>query len=220
MNLERRKQLLQLAEEHNLFIVEDDPYGDFWFDEGADPIPPLRSLPGSEKRVIYLGTFSKILAPGIRLAYAIASPDFIALLVRGKRGIDFHTDALVQQGVVRLVTDPEFDLDAHVEKGRRMYKERRDAMLDALETTFTSETEWTRPSGGYFLWLDLPEGVSSSQVTSAALAEGVAVFPGEVFFPNGDGGHHSLRLSFSNASPDRILEGIRRLHRGFAAVAR
>jgi 2-aminoadipate transaminase len=220
LSLERRHRLLKLAEEHNLFIVEDDPYGEFWFDEGVEPTPPLRSLTGAEERVIYLGTFSKILAPGIRLAYAVANQRVIQLLIRAKRGVDFHTDSLVQQGVVRLVEDPEFDLEAHVEQGRRTYKARRDATLDALETTFTSDSAWTRPNGGYFLWLDLPDGVSGEAVASAALKEGVAVFPGAVFFPNGEGGKNSLRISFSNATPERIAEGIRRLKRGLLAVAK
>ncbi len=220
LNLERRQRLLELAEEHNLFIIEDDPYGEFWFDEGVEPTPPLRSLPGSEERVIYLGTFSKILAPGIRLAYAVAKADTIRLLVRAKRGVDFHTDSLGQQGVVRLIGDPEFDLEAHVELGRRTYKARRDAMLDSLETTFAADSTWTRPNGGYFLWLDLPDGVSGDAVASRGLQEGVAVFPGEVFFPNADGGHHSVRLSFSNATPERIAEGIRRLHRSVEAVGK
>jgi 2-aminoadipate transaminase len=218
MSVERRRRLLELADEHNLFIIEDDPYGEFWFDEGAEPTPPLRSLPGSEERVIYLGTFSKILAPGIRLAYAVASPRLIELLVRAKRGLDFHTDTLVQQGVVRLVRDPEFDLEAHVELGRRTYKARRDAALDALETTFSGDATWTRPTGGYFLWIDLPNGLSSARVAEAALAEGVAVFPGKMFYPNADGGENGLRISYSNATPERIAEGVRRLQRGVEAV--
>jgi 2-aminoadipate transaminase len=219
MSVERRQRLLKVADQYNLFIVEDDPYGEFWFDEGAEPTPPLRSLPGSEERVIYLGTFSKVLAPGIRLAYAVATPRIIELLVRAKRGVDFHTDTLVQQGVVRLMEDAQFDFEAHVELGRKTYKARRDAVLDALETTFMREATWTRPTGGYFLWIDLPKGLSSLAVTEAALREGVAVFPGSVFYPNNDGGEHGLRISFSNATPERIAEGIRRLQRGVDAVA-
>lgn len=215
----RRQDLLDLANEHDLLIIEDDPYGEFWFDEGAEPMRPLRSLPGSEERVVYCGTFSKILAPGVRLAYCVAPQDMVDLLLRAKRGVDFHTDTLLQQAVVHLVRDPEFDLEAHVASNRRLYRERRDAMLDSLEDTFSADAKWTRPSGGFFLWVDLPHGVSGEAVARAAMTEGVAVFPGGIFYPNGDGGSNGLRLSFSNASPERIREGIRRLHRGVAAVA-
>jgi 2-aminoadipate transaminase len=218
LTLDRRQRLLEIAEAHDLLIIEDDPYGEFWFDDGTDPIPPLRSLPGAEDRVIYLGTFSKILAPGIRLAYAVAPPEILAMLLRAKRGIDFHTDGLLQQAVVHLVNDPEFDLEAHIAEGRQLYKARRDAMLDALETTFQVETKWTRPGGGFFLWLDLPVEVSGHAVADAALAEGVSVFPGSIFYPNADGGSNGLRLSFSNATPERIREGIQRLQRGVSAV--
>jgi 2-aminoadipate transaminase len=219
LTLHRRQKLLEIAEEYDLLIIEDDPYGEFWFDEGTAPIPPLRSLPGAEERVIYLGTFSKILAPGIRLAYAIASDELIDYLGRAKRGIDFHTDTLLQQAVVHLVRDPEFDLEAHVAAGRQIYKQRRDAMLDSLEDTFDSaETRWTRPGGGFFLWIDLPKEVSGQAVADAALREGVSVFPGTIFYPNGDGGSNGLRLSYSNVTPDRIREGIARLKRGVAAA--
>ena len=219
LTMDRRVRLLEIAREHDLLIVEDDPYGEFWFDEGTEPIPPLRSLPGAEDHVIYLGTFSKILAPGVRLAYLVAAPQLLQAFLRAKRGVDFHTDTLLQQAVVHLVRDPEFDLEAHVRDGRRLYSARRDAMLDALEMEFSSETKWTRPAGGFFLWIDLPGGVSSEAVTRSAMAEGVAVFPGTLFYPNADGGWHGLRLSFSNASPESIREGIRRLRRGVAAVA-
>ena len=219
MTMNRRERLLEIAREHDLLIIEDDPYGEFWFDEGAERTQPLRSLPGAEDHVIYLGTFSKILAPGIRLAYAVAPPHLVSALLRAKRGVDFHTDTLLQQAVVHLVCDGDFDLEGHVAAGRRLYKARRDAMLDALETTFSSETRWTRPGGGFFLWIDLPAGVSGDAVAAAAMAEGVAVFPGPIFYPNRDGGSSGLRLSYSNATPERIREGIERLKRGVAAVA-
>lgn len=223
MTLNRRQRLLRLAEEYDLLIIEDDPYGEFWFDEGTPPIPPLRSLAGAEERVIYLGTFSKILAPGLRLAYAVASPEMIQLLLRAKRGLDFQTDTLLQQAVVNLVRDPQFDFEAHIANGRRLYRTRRDAMLDALEANFeanfSSEMKWTRPGGGFFLWLDLPAGMSGQSVAEAAEAEGVAVYPGWIFHPNHDGGTNGIRLSYSNATPERIQEGIVRLRRGIAAVA-
>jgi 2-aminoadipate transaminase len=219
LTLARRERLLDVAREYDLVIVEDDPYGEFWFDDGTPPIPPLRSLPGSEHNVVYLGTFSKILAPGVRLAYAVAEPDMLARLARAKRGVDFHTDTLLQQAVVHLVRDPEFDLEAHIREGRALYKARRDAMLDALETTFSGDTRWTRPAGGFFLWLDLPSDVSADAVAAVALGEGVAVFAGSIFYPNGDGGFNGIRLSYANATPDRIREGITRLHRAFTSVS-
>jgi 2-aminoadipate transaminase len=219
LTLDRRQRLLEIAEEHDLLIVEDDPYGEFWFDDGRDPIPPVRSLPGSEERVLYLGTFSKILAPGIRLAYAVGQPELIAMLGRAKRGVDFHTDTLLQQAVVHLVRDKEFDLEAHIADGRRLYKARRDAMLDSLEATFGNNAKWTRPGGGFFLWMDLPAQMSGQVVADAALAEGVSVFPGTIFYPNADGGSNGLRLSYSNATPERILEGIQRLHRAVTNAA-
>jgi 2-aminoadipate transaminase len=218
LSLERRKRLLEIAREFDLLIIEDDPYGEFWFDEGSEPIPPLRSLPGAEEHVVYIGTFSKILAPGIRLAYVVASPSVIDTLLRAKRGVDFHTDTLLQQAVVHLVRDDEFDFEAHVIEGRRLYKQRRDAMLDALEAIFTPETKWTRPGGGFFLWIDLPKGISGEAVARAAMAEGVVVFPGSIFYPNADGGAHALRLSYSNATPERVQEGIERLRRGVLAA--
>src|SRR2546430_11455170 len=104
-------------------------------------------------------------------------------------------------------------------KSGLVQKPRRDAMLDSLEAVFSSDTKWTRPGGGFFLWVDLPHGVSGDAVAAAAQVEGVAVFPGSIFYPNHDGGFNALRLSYSNATPERIREGIERLHRGVAVVA-
>jgi 2-aminoadipate transaminase len=218
LTLHRRQRLLEIAQEHDLLIVEDDPYGEFWFDDVMGAMPPVKSLPGADERVIYLGTFSKILAPGVRLAYAVAAPATIELLSRAKRGIDFHSDTLLQQAVVHLIRDPEFDFEAHVVEGRQLYKARRDAMLDSLEGVFSTETRWTRPGGGFFLWIDLPHGVSGDAVTAAAQGEGVAVLQGSIFYPNLDGGFNGLRLSYSNANPALIREGIERLHRALTAV--
>jgi 2-aminoadipate transaminase len=119
-----------------------------------------------------------------------------------------------------LARDDRWDLEAHVHAGRALYRARRDAMLDALEATFTSDSKWTRPDGGFFLWVDLPQDVSGAAVAEAALPEGVSVFPGAIFYPNGDGGLNGLRLSYSNATPERIKQGVERLHRAFTAIAR
>jgi 2-aminoadipate transaminase len=220
LSRERRQRLIELINQHDLFVLEDDPYGEFWFDEHAARIPPVRALPGAEERVIYLGTFSKTLAPGIRLGYAVARPEVIARLARGKRGVDYHTDALLQQAVVRLIRDDaDFDFEAHVARARAEYHARRDAMLDALETTFASDATWTRPEGGFFLWLEFPRELDGVRVTEAAEAEGVSVMPGPIYYPNGDGGQHAVRLGFSNATPERIQEGIKRLARAVAAAA-
>lgn len=216
---ERRKRLLEIVREFDLLVVEDDPYGEFWFDEGTDPIPPVRALDGSEDHVVYVGTFSKILAPGIRLAYAVAPTQIVQAMLRAKRGVDFHTDTLLQEAVVRLVRDPDFDLEGHVQAGRALYKARRDAMLDSLETAFDLETKWTHPGGGFFLWVDLPGGLSGEAVATAALERGVSVLPGRLFYPNLDGGTNGLRLSFSSVPPERIREGIQRLKRAVDAVS-
>jgi 2-aminoadipate transaminase len=220
MTFNRRRRMLEIAREQDLLVIEDDPYGEFWFDEGTRSTPPLMTLPGAMDHVVYLGTFSKILAPGIRLAYAVGNLEIIGLLSRAKRGVDFHSDTLLQQAVVHLIRDPGFDFEAHVASARQVYKERRDSMLDALEDTFSSDLRWTRPSGGFFLWVDLPKHLSGLHVARAAQAEGVGVFPGAIFYPNHDGGSNSLRLSYSNADPERIRRGIQRLQRGIAAADR
>jgi 2-aminoadipate transaminase len=218
LSRDRRERLVEIAREHDLLIIEDDPYGEFWFEGEREPVPPVRALPGAEDHVAYVGTFSKILAPGIRLAYAVVAPELVPPILRSKRGIDFHTDTLLQQAVVHLARDVGFDLDAHVQQGRHLYRARRDAMLDSLETTFGSAAGWTRPDGGFFLWVDLPDDLSAEAVASAALEAGVAVFPGALFFPNADGGASGVRLSYSNTIPDRIREGVERLKRGVAAA--
>jgi 2-aminoadipate transaminase len=215
----RRRRLLRLAQEHDLLLVEDDPYGELWFDDEAARLPPLRSLDGAAEHVLYLGSFSKILAPGLRLGYTIAPPGLIARLVAAKEGVDFHTDGVVQQAVVRLCDGSvDFDLEAHIAAARRVYKQRRDALLGALEQAFGPRARWTRPGGGFFLWLDLPAGARAAAVVVAARKEGAGVLPGTAFFPDG-GGEHALRLSYANTPPERVAEGVRRLARAVSAAA-
>jgi 2-aminoadipate transaminase len=162
--------------------------------------------------VIYLSTFSKTLAPGLRLGWIVAPPDVISKLVQLKQGADLHTSTFVQMVAYEVARD-NF-LDEHVKLIRRIYRERRDVMLDALQQFFPPEVTWTRPMGGLFLWVTLPKGLDAQKLFEAALRENVAFVPGDSFYaPNGhlDDSRRHLRLNFSAAAPERIQEGIRRL---------
>jgi 2-aminoadipate transaminase len=204
LSLERREKLVELAAKYRAFIVEDDPYGELRF-EGQD-LPPLISY--HKENVIYLSTFSKTLAPGIRLGWIIAPERVIDKIVLVKQGADLHTGTFVQH-VANDICQRGI-LKRHVQKIRVEYHKRRDVMLAAMEESFPQQAEWTRPQGGLFLWVRLPEQVDTEKLFYSALEEKVAFVPGHVFFPNG-GGHNTMRLNFSCMGPDGIKEGIRRL---------
>ncbi len=204
--LERRKKLVQVAARYNVFIVEDDPYGELRF-EGQD-VPPIISL--HKENVIYLSTFSKTLAPGLRLGWIIAPERVVSKLVLMKQGADLHTGTFVQH-VANDICQRGI-LKRHVYKIRAEYHKRRDVMLAAMEQAFPAEAQWTRPQGGLFLWVRLPERVDTGELFHVALEEKVAFVPGYVFYPNG-GGQNTMRLNFSCMKPDQIEQGIQRLGR-------
>ncbi len=204
--LERRQKLVEIAARHGAFIVEDDPYGELRF-EGPD-IAPIVSL--HKENVLYLSTFSKTLAPGIRLGWVIAPEAVTNKLVLTKQGTDLHTSTFVQY-VANDICQRGI-LKRHVQKIRRAYRERRDAMLAALEREFPAQATWTRPEGGLFLWVWLPEQIDVEPLFRKALEEKVAFVPGYAFYPNG-GGRNTMRLNFSCMGPDKITEGIQRLGR-------
>ncbi len=158
--------------------------------------------------VIYLSTFSKVLAPGLRLGWIVAPPDVISKLVQLKQSTDLHTSTFAQMIAYEVARDGF--LDEHVKLIRRVYKERRDAMLQALQDYFPPEVSWTHPHGGLFLWVTLPTGIDTMKLLDTALRQDVAFVPGDPFYPSGDSGSH-MRLNFSNAPPEQIREGIRRL---------
>ncbi|HVA92979.1 MAG TPA: PLP-dependent aminotransferase family protein [Chloroflexota bacterium] len=214
MSLPRRHALISVATKRALPIVEDDPYGELRF--AGEDVPPLRALPGGEE-TIYLGTFSKILAPGLRVGWVVAPRPLIERLVMAKQAADLHTDSLAQRALLHYCTHN--DLAAHVEQLRLVYRERRDAMLDALARHLPSEARWTTPEGGLFVWVTLPPGVDSAALLRAALLQKVAFVPGGAFHVDG-GGAGSMRLSFSHASPPSIEEGVRRLGEAVRAHAR
>ena len=206
MTLERRLKLVELAAKYGVFIVEDDPYGELRF-EGQD-IAPLVVL--HKENVLYLSTFSKTLAPGIRLGWIVAPSKIIAKLVQAKQGSDLHTSTFIQmvahdicrRGILRN----------HVKTIREVYRERRDAMLAAMEKHFPPGITWIRPQGGLFLWVQLPEHVDASELLNVALQEKVAFVPGRAFYPD-EGGKSTMRLTFASATPEKIEEGIERLGR-------
>jgi 2-aminoadipate transaminase len=205
--LDRRYRLVELAAQHGAFIIEDDPYGELRF-EGEDIIP-ICAL--HKENTIYLSTFSKTLAPSLRLGWIVAPEAIIARLVQAKQGADLHTSTLVQylaydicqRGLIR----------AHVRKVREVYRERRDVMLKAMEEHFPPGITWTRPQGGLFLWVRMPECLDSDKLLAVAVEEKVAFVPGKAFYPGGADGHNCMRLNFSYSQPETIQEGIRRLAR-------
>lgn len=211
---ERRRTLVQKARRYGVPIVEDDPYAELRFE--GEHLPSLLALEGEQQEGlyhgngIYLGTFSKTMAPGMRLGWVIAPSEVISKLVQAKQGVDLHTASFTQMIAYELLKDGF--LDEHVHVIRRVYRERRDAMLAAMEEYFPEEVKWTHPEGGMFLWVTLPEGSDATEILKQALEYNVVFVPGESFYPNG-GGRNTLRLNYSHDKPERISEGIGRLAR-------
>ncbi len=214
MSLERREVLVKKADQYGVPIVEDDPYGQLRF-EGKH-LPAVEVIDARMRvqnghytgNVIYLSTFSKILAPGLRLAWVIAPPEVIRKLVLVKQGSDLHTATFNQ--VVAYEVGRHGFLDQHVLKICEVYRERRDVMLEALEEHMPEGVTWTHPQGGLFLWVRLPEACNTTDMFPAAVKNKVAYVPGESFHPNG-GGFNTMRLNFSYSTPEKINEGIGRL---------
>jgi 2-aminoadipate transaminase len=216
LSFERRQKLIEIADRYGVPIVEDDPYGQLRYE--GEHIPSIVTLDSQFRsddcnacyagNVIYLSTFSKTLAPGIRLAWVIAPPQVIRKLVQAKQGADLHT-ATFNQVVAYEVGKGGF-LDEHVRLIRKVYKERRDVMLAAMDRYFPAGVEWTHPEGGLFLWGVLPEYLNSADVLKTAIERKVAFVPGDSFYAYG-GGKNTMRLNFSNATPEKIVEGVARL---------
>lgn len=203
MTLERRKRLLELAREYHIQVIEDDPYGRLRFE--GEHIPPLKSMDPS---VIYLGTTSKIFAPGLRLAWCVAPKPVIAKINLCEQGASLCCSAFNQ-----ILAEQYFgrtDWKGTLEKSKAIYRSRRDAMISALEEFFPPEATWTHPQGGLFVYVTLPPYFDTEQMMSAALENGVAYVPGSNCFPNGEG-KSSMRLAFSYEPEEKIREGVRRL---------
>lgn len=202
---ERREQTARIAAEHELLVVEDDPYGKLRY--RGDDLPPIRHWDTSG-RVLYASTFSKTIAPGLRVGWLVAPEGMFEPLLILKQASDLHTSGLDQRIAHHYLT--HFDQQAQLERIRSAYGERFGLMDEALHAELPSGYSWTSPDGGMFLWVTAPEPVDTLRLLERAVERDVAFVPGRDFFPT-DGGSNYLRLNFSNSTPDRIREGVARL---------
>jgi 2-aminoadipate transaminase len=209
LSLERRKKLVELANRFDLIVLEDTPYREIRYQ--GEPIPPVKSF-DTEGRVIYLGSFSKILAPGLRLGWAVASEELIQQLGLLKLATDTQCSTL-NMAAVSLFLDT-YDIDAHITSIRQTYRRKKDLMLDTIRTTFPQDIAFTEPSGGLFTWLTFPEGFDTARFMSDhALPEAkVAYVPGATFFPVEQEVNHA-RVSYSTQTDEAIVKGITALGR-------
>ncbi|MGZ4275883.1 MAG: aminotransferase-like domain-containing protein [Solirubrobacteraceae bacterium] len=205
MSLPRRRRLVEVARERELLVLEDNPYGLLRYE--GDALPTLRSLDGGDF-VIYLGTFSKILSPGVRLGWAVAPAPVLEKMNMGKQASDLCSSSLSQLFVARYFTEGRWE--AYLGSLRALYRRRRDVMLEALAEHLPPEATWTRPQGGLFLWATLPDYLDTTDMLARALSRNVAFVPGRAAYLDGRGAA-SMRLNFSGVDDDDIREGVRRI---------
>jgi 2-aminoadipate transaminase len=214
LDADRRVELARAAMQSNVTLIEDNPYGELWFD--AEPPAPMASH--TPEHTVYLGSMSKVLAPGLRVGYLVTPPDTApgaqalrAKLLQAKQASDLHTPGFNQRIVLQLLDDG-FDLDAHVASVRQRYRAQRDAMAAALHQHLPSECQWQQPSGGMFFWVQGPQGWDAAAALAAAVDEGVAYVPGAAFYSQAEGApRHALRLSFVTLSVPQIHDAVARL---------
>lgn len=220
LTLERRQRLVEVVDHYGIPIVEDDPYSQLRY--SGDPLPPLITLDQqrlgvpvdgeayTQGNVIYTGSFSKILSPGMRLGWIVGPVPIITKLTRAKQGVDLHTSLLVQMIAHQLCLQGFFP--GHIARIRELYSRRRDLMLSMMAKYFPEGLTWTKPEGGLFIWAILPEGADAQEILRQAVEEKVAFVPGQSCFTD-DTGANTFRLNFSNASEEEIEQGIARLGR-------
>jgi len=205
MSIERRKKLIEIAKKYDLIIVEDDPYGKLRFE--GEPIPPIKAM-DDDGHVIYMATLSKILSPGLRLAYVVAPAPIAKKMIIAKQSMDLCTSTLAQMIAYHYIKNGY--MKSHLPKIIEMYRRKRDIMLESLEEFFPPGCKWTHPRGGMFLWVELPHYIDTSEMLNEAIEKKVAYVTGKSFFVNGEG-TNTMRLNFTNAADDKIREGIKRL---------
>ncbi|MDE3134309.1 MAG: PLP-dependent aminotransferase family protein, partial [Acidobacteriota bacterium] len=204
MSLERRRELLQIAGERELLVLEDNPYGLLRYE--GEPLPTLYSL--DPDFVLYTGTFSKILSPGVRIGWLVAPPPVLRELTLGKGSADLCSSSISQYFIAEYFrSGPWIN---YVRALSELYRRRRDVMLDAMAEHFPREASWTHPEGGLFLWATMPDYIDTTDLLARAIEERVAFVPGRAAFVDGRGGS-AMRLNFSGVGEDAIREGMRRL---------
>lgn len=202
---ERRVKLVELANKHNVAIVEDNPYGELRFE--GDFLPAVKHF-DTEGRVIFLGTFSKIFCPGLRLGWTVASPEVLNKFILAKQGADLQSSTISQMELAKFLEI--YDIDEHIEELKKVYRNRRDLMLNTMKEEFPESVTYTHPEGGLFTWVVLPENINARDLAKKAIAKNVAFVPGGSFFPNNPR-ENTFRMNYSNMDEERIVEGIKRL---------
>ncbi|MDO5598386.1 MAG: PLP-dependent aminotransferase family protein [Acidaminococcus sp.] len=204
-SLERRKAFMEVVSKYEIPVLEDNPYGELRYE--GETLPSLQSL-DTKELVMDMGTFSKTFCPGLRIGWLAAPVKLMKEFVKVKQSADLHTSAFDQAIIDRYMD--EYSLDEHVREINKLYKHRRDLLLNTMKETFTDGTTWTHPEGGLFLWLTFPEGVSARKVFDKCIEKNVAGVLGEFFYPNAKNDRH-MRINYSNMPDDRIVEGVRRM---------
>lgn len=206
MPAERRAAIADVAARRGLWIIEDDPYGELRFE--GEPAPWIASYPGAQDRTVLLGSFSKVMAPGLRLGWLRGPAALLRACAVAKQAADLHTPTVNQLAAARYLADN--DLDAHVASVAREYREHRDAMLAGLDDALPAGSTWIRPQGGMFIWARLPDGYDTTALLPKIVKHDVAYVPGAPFYA-GEPDVATLRMCFVTQSPDEIAEGLRRL---------
>ncbi|MDK2800427.1 MAG: 2-aminoadipate transaminase [Clostridiales bacterium] len=206
MSLQKRRELLKIASKYNVFILEDNPYGELRFK--GDEVPTIKSL-DTEGRVIYVGSFSKILSPGLRIGWVVANAEILQRIVVVKQVTDVHTNIFAQMLATEYMT--RYSINEHIEEIRKLYGQRCGFMLECMEKYFPDFCQYTRPEGGLFIWCTLPEQYDSIEVMKEAVQHKVAFVPGNTFAVDMDKSSSSFRLNYSTMREDKIEQGIKTL---------
>jgi len=199
-----RKGMLELAQKYNVVILEDNPYGELRF--SGEKVPTIKSM-DTTGNVIYLGSFSKVFSPGLRLAYLIFDKGLTEKMTVAKQATDVHTNVFSQMIAAQYLAD--YDIDASIEESRKLYKHRCELMLSCMDKYFPETVTYTRPEGGIFIWATLPEGTDSGALMKEAISRKVAFVPGNAFMTDVDAPSHCFRLNYSTMSDEKIEKGIR-----------